>query len=119
MSTSPSAGGAPLFQGPASGFIPVSAQIGEGELLIAQVNELSLQLAQKHPLIGPGALPQDRVAGLVSDLQARALSSEVATQLVGKAGVAQVEANAAATTTALALKADQTALDALGTTVAS
>ena len=93
-----------LVQGPTTGAIssdPVQ-YIDDGALAIAQVAQLQAQLAQKHPLIGQGDLPQDFVSGLVSDLGARALSSEVTAQLGTKA-------DAAATNTALALKADAAA----------
>ena len=96
-----------LVQGPTTGAIssdPVQ-YIGDGALAIAQVAQLQAQLAQKHPLLGQGDLPQDRVANLVNDLGARALSSEVAAQFGTKA-------DAAATATALAGKADSSALDA-------
>ena len=93
-----------LVQGPTTGAIssdPVQ-YIDEGALAIAQIAQLQAQLAQKHPLLGQGDLPQDRVAHLTSDLGARALSSEVAAQFGTKA-------DAAATTAALALKADAAA----------
>ena len=63
--------------------------IPDNGLAIAQVAQLQASLSQKHPLLGPGDLPQDHVEGLVNDLSARALSSSVNTQLAAKQDVIQ------------------------------
>ena len=72
MFDSPAGGATGLFQSPASGFVSPAAQIADGELVIEQVNQLMAQFAMKHPLIGPGELPQERVAGLVTYLTGKA-----------------------------------------------
>ena len=84
MFNSPAGGANGLVQSPASGFVSPAAQIADGELVVSQINELAAQLAQKHPLIGPGELPQERVAGLVTDLAGKASNTELASGLAGK-----------------------------------
>ena len=69
-----------LVQGPTTGAIssdPVQ-YIDDGALAIAQVAQLQAQLAQKHPLLGQGDLPQDRVANLVTDLAGKASNAALA-----------------------------------------
>ena len=84
MFNSPAGGASGLFQSPASGFVSPAAQIADGELVIEQVNQLTAQLAQKHPLIGPGGLPQERVANLTSDLASKASAGDLPTGPAGK-----------------------------------
>ena len=75
-----------LVQGPTTGAIssdPVQ-YIDEGALAIAQIAQLQAQLAQKHPLIGPGELPQDRVTNLVTDLAGKASSTNLTSGLAAK-----------------------------------
>ena len=129
MFISPSGGGAGLFQSPASGFVPIAAQIADGELVVSQINQLAAQLAQKHPLIGPGELPQDRVTNLVTDLAGKASSTNLTSGLAAKqdtiaeGGLAQSrvtnlvtdlagKASSTELTTALAAKQDTIAEEA-------
>ena len=84
-----------LTQGPTTGNISAndpSALIGEGALSIAQVNQLRDEinakadvaqltsgLAGKEDTIAEGGLAQSKVAGLVTDLAAKASAAELAT----------------------------------------
>ena len=110
MFNSPASGVNGLFQSPASGFVSPAAQIATGELVIEQVAQLTAQLAQKHPLIGPGELPQERVAGLVGDLAAKASAGDLVSGLssreptITEGGLAQ--SKVAGLVTDLAGKAD-------------
>ena len=85
MFSGATAGG--LVAGPATGNILTddpAALIGEGSLVIGQINDLQSQLNQKHPLFGVGDLPQSYVSGLVNDLVAKASSVDLANGLATK-----------------------------------
>ena len=114
MFNSPAGGAGGLFQSPVSGFVSPAAQIGESELVIEQVSQLTSQLAQKQNIIGPGELSQDRVANLTSDLALKADATLTTAALAGKADISDLSAKVdlTAMNTALAGKAGVSDLNA-------
>ena len=80
-----------LQAGPTTGNVDINPAtlIPDNGLAIAQVAQLQASLSQKHPLFGPGDLPQNHVRNLEHDLSARALNSTVTSQLATKQDVIQ------------------------------
>ena len=89
-----------LIEGPTTGYLGAndpSGLIGEGALVIAQVNQLQSQidskadaaqttaaLATKEPNIAEGSLAQSKVTNLVASLGAKALQADLVSGLAGK-----------------------------------
>ena len=85
-----------LQAGPTTGNVDVNPAtlIPDNGLTVAQIPQLQASLSQKHPLLGPGDLPQDRVANLSSDLAAKADATSTISALAGKAAISDLSAKA-------------------------